>query len=422
MPILSPRPLALALSLLLCSAPLWAQSQSFSIPGAPGGLDTSLDFLSPPPLPTITGPPGKFEPSGEGVYHGASLPRAWEESGLRAEIEAFRSASGKRLSVVTWFASLYENGRQTSWKQNYGPNLLRVRRVGAMSLVKFSTQDSAYSQTRKIARAGDIAQGKFDAYFSEFAETIKNFGTPVLISIDHEMNGTWYAYSQSFPGSNTLARDYKAAWRHIVALFRERGVSNVAWVWAPNVPDVGEVRASEYYPGDDVVDWVGPSFYSGNPIHNLRAFYSQWAGKKPIFITEWATAPEQSRYNNGFPGDALWVRSFFEALETDYPRVKGISWFQWSQADGNFLLQRVPEQAQSYSSAVQKPRYIGQANEIEGSVLASRPPIIAVGDELVLRETTRMEKPKLEAAKTEHAPRRRITIEAVKTEKIRVER
>jgi hypothetical protein len=259
-------------------------------------------------------------------------------------------------------------------------------------------------------------------YFDEFADAVKSFGGPVMISIDHEMNGTWYAYSQSFPNSGTTAENYKAAWRHIVGIFRARGASNAGLGVVANVPDVGGIKAAAYLSRRRRGGLGWAVVYSGNPINNLRDFYAEWAARKPIFITEWATAPEQSQYYPGFPGDAPWVRSFFKALETTYPRVKGISWFQWNQADGNFLLQRVPEQAQSYAASVQKPRYIDQANPTAGSTTPARAPIIPVGNEIVLNEGARAKRAPLERVKTERGTQQRVRVERVRTENIRVER
>ncbi len=361
----------------------------------------------------------KFEPPGDMVYHGASLPRVWE-SGLSTELANYSKVAGKKLSIVTWFASYYENGspRPTSWKQNYLPNLYRVRDAGAMSLIKFSTQDNQYAATGQIARTSEIASGKYDSYFAEFADTIKLFGGPVFISFDHEMNGNWYPYSQGYTGARPVgatAQDYVAAWRRIVGIFKARGVGNAAWVWSPNVPDVdpaSSAPASDYYPGDDVVDWVGASFYSGNVIANMKPFYQTYAARKPIFITEWATAPEKSRYyGSSYPGDAAWVRSFFKAIETSYPRVKAISWFEWKQADGDYLLQRVPEQAQSYSLSIQKPRYIAQAQPPAGTVTPSRPPLIPDGREIVLSEAPRAQRPPVQRPAPEPIRNERIHIE-----------
>src|SRR5690606_13973628 len=95
-----------------------------------------------------------------------------------------------------------------------------------------------------------------------------------------------------------------------------------------------------------------------------------YASRKPIFITEWATAPEKSQYYYpAYPGDAAWVDAVFHALDTRYPRVKAISWFQYDKEDGNYLLQRVSAQQQEYSVEIQNPRYIDDA----GNLVAKNP-------------------------------------------------
>jgi hypothetical protein len=74
-----------------------------------------------------------------------------------------------------------------------------VRKAGAVSLIKFSVQDYAFARTGRIASTRDIARGVYDAYFEEAAEAVRDFKDPVFISINHEMNGTWYAFSEGFP-------------------------------------------------------------------------------------------------------------------------------------------------------------------------------------------------------------------------------
>jgi cellulose synthase (UDP-forming) len=46
---------------------------------------------------------------------------------------------------------------------------------------------------------------------------------------------------------------YQQAFRHVVSLFRDEGADNVRFVWSP----AGETNALDYYPGGDVVDYVG---------------------------------------------------------------------------------------------------------------------------------------------------------------------
>ncbi len=385
------------------AAPDLARAQSGGISSAPQELPAGA--IEPRGGALTTAPRAKYEPAGDGVFHGASVPDTWNESGLKAQLAQYQKLAGKNLSVVTWFASTYEKGRLTSWQQSYAPVLNRVQRAGALSLVKFSTQDAAYEANGQIAETGDIARGVYDAYFEEFADTIKAFNSPVFISIDHEMNGDWYPYSQDYAKTDATAAQFVAAWRHIIDIFRARGATNVAWVWAPNVPDVGKVPATAYYPGDDYVDWVGVSFYSGNPLSNLRQIYATYAAKKPIFITEWATAPEKSRFYQGYPGDEKWVTDFFKSLETNYPRVKAISWFNWKQGDGNYTLDRVPAQAQAYNQDIKKARYIDIAPQVaKNNREPQRPPLQVVPEEVVLKAAPVVENPQAQRPPVQDVP------------------
>lgn len=409
-------------SLVATQAPARAQTGGVVVIG-PGQAPGSMGSMGQ------GAPRSKYEPPGNAVYHGASIPDTWDEQGLRRQLDQYKAVAGKRLAVITWFASLYEKGSMTGWRHNYAATLARIKRLGAISLIKFSVQDYAYDQTHKMAGVKQIADGVYDAYFEEFADTIRDFGDPVFISINHEMNGTWYPYSEAYPGSTSTAADYVAMWRHIVDIFRRHNANNAAFVWSPNVPDVGPVPYTKYYPGDDYVDWVGVSFYSGNPIGNLNEIYKTYAQRKPIFITEWATAPEKSKYYPQFPGDAKWVDSFFKALETNYPRVKAISWFQYNKEDGNYLLQRDPAQQQVYDADIQNPRYVDSAAN-----LLTQPPggvdiprLDVPGREIVLQEKTPPRQPAVQQVPVESVPvqepaRPRVKLKFVPTEQVPVSR
>lgn len=403
----------LSVALLALGARAEAQSS--------GGRMSAPGALPQPSGATATSPRAKFEPAGDGVFHGASLTGTWQGGDLRAQFQRYQRAAGKRLSVVTWYASYFENGSQALWQHKYAMPLKRVKDIGALSLIKFSIQDPAFSQNHKILDLKKIAQGVYDAYWEGAAETVRDFRDPVFISINHEMNGTWYPFSEAYDGSagpapRVSAADFVAAWRRIVDVFRQKGADNVAWVWSPNVPDVGPVLHNKYYPGDDYVDWVGVSFYSGNPMSNLNAIYRAYAPRKPIFITEWATGDDKSKYYQGYPGNAKWVASFFQALDKNYPRVKAISWFQHDKeryGEANYFLDRELEQQQVYASSVQNPRYIdsagGLSSQPPGGVVSV--PLQSAPREVVLREAApiekqAIEKPRVEGSAASAAPRR----------------
>jgi hypothetical protein len=220
------------------------------------------------------------------------------------------------------------------------------------------------------------------------------------------MNGTWYPFSEAYPKSGVTANDFVASWRRIVDIFRRKGANNAAFVWSPNVPDVGPVPYTKYYPGDSYVDWVGVSFYSGNPMANLSTIYRAYAQKKPIFITEWATGEDKNKYFVGFPGEAKWIQDFFTSIARDYPRVKAISWFQWDKrqhGEADYLLQRVPAQAQTYNAQIQNPRYVDAA---EGILMGPRPavetpPLMVTPKEIVLNGTPPVERAPVERPRVE---------------------
>lgn len=364
----------------------------------------------------------KFEPEGNKVYHGAAVPDYWNESGLKSQISNYATAAGKKTAVVTWFASAYENGRMTSWRQNYATNLTRVRRIGAASLIKFSTQDANFHSTRKMAELPDIGRGVWDAYFTEAALVLKEFKGPVFFSMNHEMNGNWYPYSQAYPGSKTTASDFVRAWQRVVNIFRQNGANNVAFVWSPNVPDVGGVSFAQYYPGDAYVDWVGVSLYSGNDPTAMDTIYRAYAAKKPFFITEWATAPEQSKYNPRFPGEVEWVRQFFTTLDRRYPRVKAISWFNWNNRDGDYRLSRVPAQAQAYKQDVANSRYIDSSTLLlDDTADLKRPTIVRPGNEIVLQQVPRVENPQAQRAPVQNAPAQTPPVQRSLLERVRIQ-
>ncbi len=314
-------------------------------------------------LPTKSLKLAKFEPEVGSVYQGASLPETWSRAGLKSQVEDYRRISGKAPAVITWFATLYNRGVLSSPRREIAFQLKNVKAMGAASLLKFSTHD--FAPTGRSATSKQISQGVWDAYFEEFVDTVKEFGSPVFISINHEMNGNWYPYSQATRDSTNTAAEYVASWRHIVNLFRKRGANNVAWVWSPNAIDVGSIPAWKYYPGDEYVDWVGVSFYSSNSMPALDSLYREHSQRKPFFVTEWATSPTKSRLNPNYPGDEAWVNQFFSALETRYKRVKAISWFNWTTTgDGDYSLKRNAAQQLAYTRNINKPRYLEKASPL----------------------------------------------------------
>lgn len=95
---------------------------------------------------------------------------------------------------------------------------------------------------------------------ARWADTIKSRGETVLFGFAHEPEATKQG---RFGGSDA----YIAAYRHVVNVFRARGVNNVEYVWqmtdfAFRVSSSDPREAAKWYPGDGYVDGVGSDAYN----------------------------------------------------------------------------------------------------------------------------------------------------------------
>jgi hypothetical protein len=107
-----------------------------------------------------------------------------------------------------------------------------------------------------------IADGAYDKWIAGYAGQVAAFRLPVIIGFGHEMNGWWYPWGYT----RQPARDFVAAWRHLVTVFRSHGAGNVTWLWTiSHGTRPGSKRPTaplrEYWPGRKYVSWVGIDGY-----------------------------------------------------------------------------------------------------------------------------------------------------------------
>jgi hypothetical protein len=214
--------------------------------------------------------------------------------------------------------------------------------------------------------------------------SLEDAGTAVIVRFAHEMNGSWYAWGQQ-------PTQYIAAFRTMSEALRE-GTQSAAMMWAPNYgggypfaggsteakPGTADFIALDtdndgtlsmaddpyaaYYPGDDVVDWVGMSLYHWGSVHpwgenevpepqkfaqqltgqysglngddtDVPDFYAVYGvGKnKPVAIPE--TAALVVRRGDDAAERAIkqawWQQVFAEETATQFPHLRMINWFEW---------------------------------------------------------------------------------------------
>jgi len=161
----------------------------------------------------------------------------------------------------------------------------------------------------------DVASGRYDGYLSAYAEAVRAYHYPVIVSFGHEMNGDWYPWGYK----KTSPAVFVAAWRHIVGLFRALGAQNVTWLWTVNVIDDTRggsiVNPAKWWPGSSYVTWVGIDGYYLKPSWQFAPLFGPTIGAvraltaDPILISETGAVPtsgQPAKINDLFAG----VRSY----------------------------------------------------------------------------------------------------------------
>jgi mannan endo-1,4-beta-mannosidase len=194
-------------------------------------------LASPPPAVRITLP---AEP---GTYLGAYAPGV---PGSYANVTEFTKATGVRPNVV-----VYYSGWQEPFQVSFAN---QVAKHGAVPVVQIQPTGIDLSA---------IVSGRYDRYLAIYAQAVVAYHHPVIMSFGHEMNGTWYSWSNG----NSSPKAFVAAWRHIVNLFRRNGADNVTWMWTVNViePQAGIPDPQAWWPGSSYVTWVGIDGYYTSP-------------------------------------------------------------------------------------------------------------------------------------------------------------
>jgi mannan endo-1,4-beta-mannosidase len=187
--------------------------------------------------PTVSDPPSSADRMRYlGVYE-ADDPNSY------AGIDQFARGIGRQPNIVLYYQSWLKQF-QTSFAAE-------AMNHGATTLVQLSTGN---------APLANIASGQYDAYWRSYADEVKAFGGPVILSLDHEMNGDWYTFGYK----HTPPAIFVAAWRHVVNIFRQQGAKNVTWMWTVNIEDAGDNKTANpdlWWPGRSYVNWVGIDGY-----------------------------------------------------------------------------------------------------------------------------------------------------------------
>ncbi len=254
-----------------------------------------------------------------------------------SDLDSFETGVGHRADIFLWYQSISESlDTATLGPIAQGGRTIQIAwepwDYGAPDLVN----QPAY-QLR------DITAGNWDADIHRWARECKAFGYPVILRPMSEMNGDWTSWSGTVNGN--VPSDYVPAWRHVHDIFVQEGATNVKFDWSPNVEGDGSTVTpvntfNTYYPGDAYVDYVGLDGYNWGTMYNTPEWTSFWQSfteifqysydafaartNKPILISE--TASTELGGNK-----AQWITDAFASLPTRFPRIVGLTWFNYNK-------------------------------------------------------------------------------------------
>ena len=139
--------------------------------------------------------------------------------------------------------------------------------------------------------------GRYDGYLSAYAEAVRAYRHPVILSFGHEMNGDWYPWGYR----HTSPAAFVAAWRHIVTLFRALGAQNVTWLWTVNIINNTQQRQdrhnpAQWWPGSSYVTWVGIDGYYLKPSWQFAPLFGPTIGAvRTLTSDSRSSSPRQAR-------------------------------------------------------------------------------------------------------------------------------
>ncbi len=195
-----------------------------------------------------------------------------------------------------------------------------------------------------------VSRGLVTAFAKEAARS----GVPIFLRFAAEFNdpaNEWSRNPKLYVEKFRLVHDIMAAY-----------APNVAMVWMPMASRLEVI--DQYFPGDAFVDWVGLSLYSLpfvngnvrdsgerlNPLDAIRGFYSKYASRHPMQISEYAA----SHRTLAAPGQTFdlfaqtKLRMLFWGAYLKFPRLKNINWLDLDMIDGKFVGSRQIERRNDY--------------------------------------------------------------------------
>jgi mannan endo-1,4-beta-mannosidase len=195
-----------------------------------------------------------------------------------AAVDAFDEWLGGSLDAVVSFApaGLSPERREHFVAETLTP-IWRAGYTPVLTWEPFVLGDASATTPVDALRAENL----LDEWAEALATWVANPGGErrrLVVRPAHEMTGWWYPWSA---GDGVSGAEYVDLWNALVDAVEAHGppAEAVTWLWCASTDRAADVTLADYYPGDDVVDWVGVDGYNWG----ASAAWSDWQTPEAVF-------------------------------------------------------------------------------------------------------------------------------------------
>jgi len=289
----------------------------------------------------------------------------------------FPQVSGKRIEYVNTFLQWGSDGTAIA-KTLPGNSIQLIINNGYKPIITWEPMFKGFAPLDPVQpRLDNINSGQFDAYIDTFAAKIKTYSDTVIIRFMHEFEGNWYPWSIS--QNNGDPTKFVNAYRRVVQKFRDKGVTNVQWMWCGNsdyAPYSSYNWLVDAYPGDAYVDIVATDIYNSHYPTSLpwwrsfrwqttESYYylSKYFPQKPVFICEVGVRERTNTEPISSQSKAAWFAAMDKELQSNFKKARALIFFN-ALSQQNWLVNTSATSLQSlidniwYDSYYFKPQNI----------------------------------------------------------------
>ncbi|NLS12691.1 family 31 carbohydrate-binding protein [Vibrio sp. SM6] len=233
-----------------------------------------------------------------------------------------------------------------------------------------------------------VANGTYNANIDTLLNTLGQLDRPVYLRWAYEVDGPWNGHNPE-----DLKRSFRYVHQRILDLGHADAISLI-WQVASYCPTPGG-QLSQWWPGADVVDWVGLSYFAPQDCNWDRVNEAaQWARthNKPVFINE-STPQRYQTSDLTYSADPAkgtnrvnksqqqiwneWFAPYFQFMTDNQDIVKGFTYInadwdsQWRWAApynegywGDSRVQVQPQIKANWQNELAKTKYINHSEQL----------------------------------------------------------